>query len=235
MRDDYLIFGEVNSQDYHVGIYGNQLFNAPEREYEKITIPGRDGELLIDQNRYKNKTVPYDAYIVKNFASNIEGFISAMVSQHGYQRLEDTIRPDEYRLAKINPFEVDVKGVLKGGVFTMEFDCKPQHFLKSGEVEITLTADGTILNATQFDAKPLLRIYGSGEGTVGIGSETITISTIDEYVDIDCEIMDAYKGSTNCNSNVSFTDNIVLSAGSNGITITGDISSVAITPRWYIL
>jgi phage-related protein len=78
-------------------------------------------------------------------------------------------------------------------------------------------------------------VYGTGAGTVGIGSQTSTISAISSYVDIDCEIMDAYKGAVNCNGNVSFTDDIVLGPGENNISKSGNISKVVITPRWWII
>lgn len=89
-----------------------------------------------------------------------------------------------------------------------------------------------ITNPTLFDAKPLLRVYGTG--TLGIASSTITISSADVYTDIDCELMDCYKGSANKNAYVSFSSNDfpVLKPGSTGFTFSG-ITQVDITPRWF--
>lgn len=157
------------------------------------------------------------------------------MSQIGYQRLEDTVRYEEFRLAKALPFEVDMKGVLKAGTFTVEFDAKPQRFLKSGEYATEYLANGTIFNPTLFSSKPFLRVYGSGSGTVGLSTQTITISTISDYVDIDCEIMDAFKGAINCNGNVSFTGDIELPPGSSGVAFTGNITKVVIKPRWFTI
>lgn len=233
MRNDFFIFGDVDSRKYQIGIYGNQLFDPPEREYEEVVIPGRNGSLYIDKKRYKNKVIPYDAYIVKGFEINVDAFRNDLLSQIGYQRLEDTVRPDEFRLAKALPFEVDMKGVLKAGTFTIKFDAKPQRFLKSGEYPVEYTANGIIYNPTRFVSKPFLRVYGSNSGTVGIGSQTITISSISTYVDIDCDVMNAFKGATNCNGNVSFTGDIELPSGRSGIAFTGGITKVIITPRWF--
>ena len=108
--------------------------------------------------------------------------------------------------------------------------------MKKGEQVIIFNTAGNMYNETQYAAKPLIRVYGSGAGTVGIGSETITISAISQYVDIDCEIMDAFKGAINCNANVSFSDDmIVIPSGSCGVNFTGNISRVEITPRWWII
>ena len=91
-------------------------------------------------------------------------------------------------------------------------------------------------NRTNFEAQPLIRVYGTGAGTVGIGPYLITISEIDEYVDIDCELMDAYKGLINCNKNVAFNaDSFKIPTGVNGVNFTGLITSVIVTPRYFII
>lgn len=169
--------------------------------------------------------------------SRFRDFVNFAGSRVGYQRLEDTYHPYEYRMARfISKMSVDTAGYMnRSGQFSLEFDCKPQRFLKSGEEAIEFTQNGILYNRTEFETKPFLRVYGSGAGTVGIGSNTITISAISEYVDIDCEIMDAYKGAINCNSMVSFTNDIVLKPGNNNIAKSGNISKVVITPRWWII
>lgn len=235
LRNDYLVFGNANTRDYGVGIYGDKLADPPERDYEYVEIPGKNGDLIIDKGRYKNKFISYKAYIIDKYAVNIMGLRNALLTQKGYQKLDDTVNPDEFRMGQVIPFEIDEVGVLKAGEFTIQFNCKPQRYLKSGEAPITFSAAGSIFNQTSEASKPFLRVYGSGAGTVGIGSETITISAINSYVDIDCEIMNAFKGATNCNKDVSFTNDIVLNPGLNGITITGNITSVEITPRWFII
>ena len=178
----------------------------------------------------------YPAFIINGLPTRIRDFLNFAGAQIGYQRLEDTYHPYEFRMAKFktNP-SIDTAGYMnRSGKFTLEFDCKPQRFLKSGEEITTLEADGVILNRTLQNAKPLLRVYGTA-GAIEIGAETIEISTIDDYVDIDCEIMDAYKGAVNCNGNVSFTDDIVLSPGDNNISLSGGITKIEITPRWFII
>lgn len=233
----YLTFNGRSTHEFGIFISGESTYSAPERNVVSQEVAGRNGSLLFDMGNFKNISVKYPSYIEEDLPSRIRDFLNFAGSQIGYQRLEDTYHPYEYRMArfKSNP-SIDTSGYMnRGGKFTLEFDCKPQRFLKSGEEVISLTANGKILNRTDFSSKPMLRVYGSSAGTVGIGSETITISSISTYVDIDCEIMDAYKGSTNCNQNVSFTNDIVLSPGENNISKTGGITKIEITPRWYII
>ena len=234
---NYLTFAGRSTNEFGIWISGEGTYGAPERNVQTQEVAGRNGNLLFDMGNFRNITMKYPAAIKKDMPSRIRDFLNFAGSQVGYQRLEDTYHPYEYRMARFqSKLSVETAGYMnRSGQFTLEFDCKPQRFLKSGEDKIDFTGSGILYNRTEFEAKPLLRVYGSGAGSVGIGSQTITISSISEYVDIDCEIMDAYKGAINCNGNVSFTDDIVLKPGNNNIGKSGNISKVTITPRWWII
>ena len=95
--------------------------------------------------------------------------------------------------------------------------------------------DYKINNPTQFPSKPLIRVTGSG--TVSIGDNTITIASGYTYVDIDSEIQDCYCGTQNANSLVTFSNRKFpeLQPGINGISLGTGVTSVQITPRWFIL
>lgn len=233
----FFTFGAVKSIDYGVLISGEGTFNRPKRDYDEETVPGRNGTLLIDRGRFQNIAIEYPACIADDMPGRIDAFLNDLAALTGYQRLEDTYHPYEYRLAQFTgEVKVKTEGYMnRHGKFDIKFNAMPQRYLKSGEKAIAYTANGTILNRTTMPSKPYLRIFGTGAGTVGIASETITISSISTYVDIDCDIMDAFKGSTNCNGNVSFTGPITIPAGAHGITMTGNITKVEVTPRWYLI
>lgn len=234
---NYLTFAGKSTNEFGIWISGESTYGAPERNIQSQEVAGRNGNLLFDMGNFRNISVSYPAAIKRDMPSRFRDFVNFAGSQVGYQRLEDTYHPYEYRMARfISKMSVDTAGYMnRSGQFSLEFDCKPQRFLKSGEEAIEFTQNGILYNRTEFETKPFLRVYGSGAGTVGIGSNTITISAISEYVDIDCEIMDAYKGAINCNSMVSFTNDIVLKPGNNNIAKSGNISKVVITPRWWII
>lgn len=236
MTDGYFFkFNDVSTKDFNVGIRGAGLFNAPKRVVEHISVDGRNGDLTIDKGHFENIDVTYSCYIISDFDRNISGFRDAMLANVGYCRLEDNIHPDEYRIAELtSSIDVDVYGIARAGEFDLTFSCKPQRFLKSGEKAIEMTGNGRIINPTNQEAKPLIRVYGTG--TLGIGSNTVTITAVDEYVDIDCDIMDAYKGTVNCNGNISLSNGVfpTLHAGVNNISLQG-ISRIEIIPRWWRL
>lgn len=234
----FLTFAGKRSIDFGVRISGEGIYNRPKRKSNTVDVTGRSGQLILDEDAFENIDVTYPAFIVDDMPERLEDFANYMASFKGYQRIENTYEPDTYRLGQ---FKTDITVKPSGymnrmGEFDIVFNCKPQRFLKSGEIPIVFNTAGNIWNRTYFDTQPLIRVYGTDAGTVGVGDYLITISSIDEYVDIDCEIMDAYKGSLNCNQNVSFNaDSFKIPAGVSGVNFSGDITSVEITPRYYII
>ena len=217
------------------GVYydSSLSFVSPEKDYELVEVLGRDGALAINNDRFRTVELSIPCYIKSNFITNYRNLMSFLNSQKGYQRLELTQEPNHFRKGLLMALtEPDTGQFVKDGQFTITFTCMPQRWLKTGENWVSFTVDGTISNPTLFDAKPIIRIYGAGE--VGIGSETIKLTQAGtNYVDVDCDIMDAYEGSTNMNQYLQVTDFPVLHSGANGITLGTGITKVEIMPRWY--
>lgn len=97
---NYFVFGEYDSRNFGVYISGSGTYNAPARVYQAVSVPGRNGDLLIDQKKYDNITVEYPAFIAGgDFDANLAALRSALLSTAGYVRLVDSYHPDEFRLA----------------------------------------------------------------------------------------------------------------------------------------
>ena len=232
----FLTFAGRPSYDFGIHISGEALFDAPKRKYSRESIPGRNGDLLLDEQSFENINIKYPSGIIENMPAKIKEFINFAGSKAGYQRLEDTYNPDEFRMAQYaGGTSVKAEEYMnRVGTFDLEFNCKPQRFLKSGEREIAFQAAGSIFNKTNFGSQPKIHVIGTGNGTVGIGNYLITITDLNEYMDIDCELMDATKGATNENAKVSFNaDSFFIEPGENGVTFTGGVQSVIIIPRWF--
>lgn len=162
-----IIFGGVDSSEYGIYITGEAVYNSPERDVEFVEVPGRNGAIAIDKGRYKNITVTYPAGTFgksqSEFSEALSEFRNAILSQVGYQKLEDTYHPEEYRLAVyVAGLEVSPVAYGQAGEFELIFECKPQRWLSVGEYPIPLDSGDILQNPTQFDASPLLEIYGNG-------------------------------------------------------------------------
>lgn len=176
-------FGGVSSDAYDVVIEGPGEYTAPNRAYESISVPGRNGALILDKGYYENIDAEFNAVIQAKtqleFERKVRDFKNAIVSQKGYQRLTEAYHPESYRMAVYKSgFDDEPKFIGKAAVFTLVFECKPQRYLMSGETPMEITSGENILNPTLFDASPLLLV--EGDGTISFNGYEITL-TNEEY------------------------------------------------------
>lgn len=147
-------------------------FPTPEKDVETFEVPGRSGDLLIDYGSYKNVELTVEiaidgAAVDSDFITLYDALRAAIMAQNGYQRLEDSLYPNEYRVARAVKCERDQSDTQSGkAVFT--FDAKPQRYLTSGDVsQLTPESHMTsqyvmglgkdILNSTALD---MMRVAG---------------------------------------------------------------------------
>lgn len=178
-----IIFGGIDSADFGIYIGGEGTFNAPERDVEMISIPGRDGAFALDKGRFENIEVKYTVINqepdLATFSANLEAFRNALCSQRGYQRLKDTFHPDEYRMAVFaDKFEAKPIEYNTASKFDIVFNCKPQRYLTDGETAVSVDDGDTLTNPTLFEAHPLLMVEGYG----GIGFNGYSIALDPAYI-----------------------------------------------------
>ena len=230
---NYFVYGKINTNDYQLFIANKNQFDGGAKRTEVITVPGKNGTLSISDGTFENVKITYQMYGKGDIRQNIAGLRDALGATSGYMRLADSMEPDVFMKARYSePFTVKTSDK-KNAALDIEFDCDPRKFLKSGEKVRTVTNNMTLKNPTFTTAKPLIRVYGTG--TLTINSISVQITTANDYTDIDCEIEEAYKGSTNCNNNIVLTNGLypVLTKGTNTISFTG-FSEVTIKPNWWI-
>lgn len=226
----------VSSDDVQVIVERFPNINVPARKQEKVSVPGRNGDVLIQEDAFENVVQRYEIHISAEQAKlpRIARMVKEWLCVKGYQRLEDSYFLDSFRLANFAG-SLEIENILnRFGRAAIEFDCKPQRFLHIGEDVTTYTGAGIIINPTPFASAPLIKVNGSGSGTVTIGDTTVSLTDISEYVMLDCDIQDAYKGIVNKNSTMtgSFPK---IEGGEQVVSFTGGITSLEITPRWWTL
>lgn len=226
-----LSFDNVSSRTYGVYITGQAVYNAPTRDVEMVSIPGRNGAFALDKGRFENIEVSYPAGIFADnetdFAEAISDFRNFLCSRNGYVRLTDEYNPDEYRMAIYKSGLEVSPAQLKAGEFNIVFDCKPQRWLTSGETAVTVSNNGTLTNPTLFDSSPLLHVYGRGDISINGKNITVVASPIGNTIALNSQ---TYSSST---AQIAMPDTFV-----NGDTFT--VSGATFTQRttlsdtsWY--
>lgn len=233
----YFTFNGHKSTDFGLYVNGGESYNAPERDAESLSIPGRNGTLTVDNGRWLNVSVPYKVGTFGTQAlQRIDSVREWLLTATGYQRLEDTYHADSYRMARYSgSVEWDVDLLARFGEATLTFDCWPQRFLKSGETAVKVSSGGKVTNPTNCPALPLLTLTLTGDAKLQVGDIQLSIAGYTGQMLIDCELQDAYKDGSNLNRYLTAPDFPVLGSGDTKISWTGGISSLSITPRWWTL
>ena len=237
------IYNGMYSGDYGLVVSGEDTWTRPQPDVTRIEVPGRNGDLIQLGKRYKNLDITYHCGIVKDLKTNFDAFNAALLSDPGYHRLEDSYHPEYYRKAVFeSALEPDVKKKGVVGEVDIKFNCKPQLFLKSGEVEQRLENNGVIYNPTPYKSLPLLRFSFQNSwdgGSITINGVTISAGNTGITGDfiIDCERQDIYRESNKENKNNVFTLNdgefFELLPGRNTVYFTGISGTMKITPNWW--
>ena len=237
-----ITFNNVTSSSLGIEVETFPDYIAPEKEYQVTHVPGRNGDLVVDTKTYQNVPRPYEVSMVtrnsETFTQKMNAIAEWLHSASGYARLEDTYEPDYYRMAYYSE-SLSIENLFnEAGKATLNFICKPQRYLKTGETPVTFTSAGTIQNGTGFASSPIIKVTTNNtQGSVSIGNHTFSIKAGagTDPITVDCELQDAWSGTTNKNSYIVLTNGEfpVIDPGTQTVTFDGGVQSVEVTPRWW--
>ena len=228
-------FNGKSSDDFRLIVERYPDVIIPTRKSEKVSVSGRNGDILIQQDAFENVTQRYEIYISaeQTRLTPIAHKVAEWLCIKGYQKLEDSYFLDTFRLAAFQG-GVEIQNVLnRFGRATIEFDCKPQRFYKFGDMFYDVTNGEKGENPSPFTAKPIIVISGSGAATITINDKTLALTDCNG-ITIDCELMQAYKNGVSKNGTVSgdFPD---FPSGEYEISWTGGVTGVQVKPRWWTI
>lgn len=160
-------FNGRSASSFGVQVADNsEWFATPERDIEHISVPGRSGDLLIDNGRFNNLEINIEVNRLTD-ARGISELINWLAVNPGYQRLSVSDDPDHYRMASFEGMTQPVFDQLKRtGRVSLPFNCQPQRFLVADEEGITKTYGDAAYTFTNYgdDAKPVIR-FTKGQGS----------------------------------------------------------------------
>ena len=236
----FVVFNGVSSRDVDLEVETFPTYVSPKRKYEKISVPGRNGDIIVDNGSWENVTRTYSVSVGsrwKDYTEMVNKISEWLHPAFTYVRLEDSYEPDYYRLAAFLE-EIEFSNIYnQGAKADISFDCKPQRFLKDGDAVLTQSAKSQVIrNPTGFASAPIITVYGSGSGTLVVGEYTVTISSISTAVVIDSEIQDAYYQNLNKNDTVTLPRGFpLIPPGDTTIGFSGGITRIEVIPKWFTI
>ena len=124
---DYFVYGGTSSASFNFIITENDNLNSFENDFETVSIPGRHGDLILSNNRKKNKEINIEAYIdldglgdAKTVSRDIKQWLQGEVK---YKDLTFSNDLTEYKAIVKGPIEIveEMEGLLN---INFKFSCK---------------------------------------------------------------------------------------------------------------
>lgn len=104
-----------------------------QRKFLTYNIPGRNGDIIIQQDAYQNVIVPYQISCGNDDVQTDWDDLARVLYKDGYQILSDIADPEHFRKAIFNG-PVDASLYWKQiGRTTLEFNCRPERYRFDGQ------------------------------------------------------------------------------------------------------
>ena len=228
-------FNGKSGDDFNLHVERYPSVIVPTRKNEKISVPGRSGDILIQQDAFENVIQRYEIYISaeKEKLPTVTHRIAEWLCVKGYRPLADSYFLDTFRLAAFQG-GLEIANVLnRFGRATLEFDCKPQRWFNFGDQFVEVANGQKLLNPSIFTAKPLIATTGAGSGTLTINDSTLNMTDTNDMT-IDCDTMQIYRDGISQSSTIT-GEFFELPEGESTISWTGGITVVRLKPRWWTI
>ena len=246
-----IFFGGKSSDCLNAIITCDNPYDKPQRIVETYTVPGHNGDVVIDTGRFGSITRKYRLRLSRRSAQAMNDALRSVADyfcQDGrLHELQDDYCSWGYRLARvasINPTVVGSAG--KTVDVEVELACQPEVWLLGVTSIVVGRAEGaaTAINPTGYAAPVMIHIPTASsdivltvEGESGTASCTVTASTLPITIDTaDCTA-EYSDGSGGALDHVSLSGDWVLAPGTSKITLAATDAGIGaeILPRWWTI
>lgn len=233
----YFIFNGKSSLDFGLRVTNDYKIVSTGNDINTVTVAGRDGDLLISNNRLKSVSIELPCTIKSNKSLQaLSTDISNWLNVEGYKDMTFSWDNDYiYRVAFIEAFEI-ASIMRQFGTIKLNFLAQPVKYFKDGMQRQNLS-NGLALNGKgNVKAKPIIKLTGSGETVLTINGRKTKLKDVQGNIVLDMQSNQVYSGNLSAWNKVVRSPEFVmpyLDAGRNLISWTGDFTA-EITPFWGV-
>lgn len=235
----YFEYENQTSSEMGLTISASTSQHSPAYDIEFETVPGRDGDLAVDNERFEPFSYPVRVYL----RAEEEGIHAATSRISKWLRRNIRYKPlflswdPEYVYSAIFFEQFDLEDTLpRFGKIALNFKCHPIKYAVSGLEKRPIAQNATLYNPEERAAKPLIELTGIGDIQLNVNGELWLILT-DIYgtITVDSQNMTVYSDGVkafdkmNANLRPMFPQ---LQPGANEISWFGNVEELYIVPRW---
>jgi len=228
---NYIIFKNKDSRAIP-GLLIQELppITKPKMRQETTVIDGKDGDIT--------DNLGYSAYDQQIKIGLTRGYdISEIIKYFsGSGTIIFSNEPDKYYMAEIID-QINFDRLLKFRIANVKIHMQPYKYLineSPAELEITTETELKVYNVGLEQSSPIFTLYGDGIVEISInGIAIFQINIDDEYVTVDSNMQECYKGNVLKNRKM-VGEFINLEKGESTITWTGNLKKIIVEPksRW---
>ncbi|WP_028125649.1 distal tail protein Dit [Eremococcus coleocola] len=232
----YIEFNGVSSSSLGLRIINKVSHESTGWDIETVTVPGRDGDLLLSNNRLKSVVKSFPMRLQPNDnLTKAEDRISDWLNVLGYKDLKLSWDPKFiYFATVIETFEIE-EVLRQFGNLKVNFLCKPIK-IYTDSIELKSFSGGTLENKGNTIAKPIIELVGSGDGVLTINGRQTKLQGVQEGITLDMQRNMIYYSQTAKWNNVVRSEQYqlpYLDLGKNEISMTGSFQ-MKIAPYWGV-
>ena len=198
--------------------------------YTEYTIPGRDGSVHIDEGYAPFDLIDY--LIIWGGGASERQIVNAWADGTG--KLFTSDEPTLCWEASVLKGIEWTRDEHSDGVFfdtaKIIFTCQP-FMRETADRTITVTSDQTIQNLGNTVARPLIKVYGSGDASFTIDGNEITIAAMQSAHPVTIDAATGYVY-TDAGATTMTGDIPVFKIGLVSIEIGTGVTKLEINPRW---
>lgn len=222
-------FNNISSDELGLLVTKSVIPPASATQFETVSIPNRESPIFKEKVQRKEITITIQTTIVEE--NKIREIYKTL---QGKGILVLSTEPDKYYTATVQEL-VPEHIALYMGTLPISFICDPFAYSANDQLtEYGTTTD--IENSGTYYSEPLIKVYGNGDLTLTLNSETWNLTSVDGYIVIDSQRKLVYKDNTVMLNKISRTDGRIVfpcfNTGVNRISTTGTKLEVKKNERW---
>ncbi len=222
-----IILDGIKSGEYGFCIHSRPFIPSPQKRVKEYVVEGRHGALTkVDAYENINLSIKFNLLESDNIKPTIRLIKGYFENKNKLVFSDDLEFYYIIKLAQVGDIENEFE---EYGYFEVNFILDP--FIYQKEDNIIISQSQTIENQGTVESYPLIKIIGSGDGSISINGREIDIVGQVDNINIDSYLGIAYNDLGQSRSKYIRGAIPYLDIGSNSISFTGGVTKVEIDKR----
>lgn len=227
LKEGELYFNGNRSLNLNLFLENYPSIQIANEEYEEQPVEGRSGNLIINKGTYPDKKIPFTFTILSPRIEIDFERVYEWLTEIEDNRLVFGREDRCYKVKKVifGNIQKEFRSI---GEFDVTFLCEPftQDLTKMVH---EVTSSGFKINYNgNAPGDTLIKVYGTGNVQLTINGETMQINNVNNYVEIDSNLLQVRNQDGTSKDNDTLGDFILLEKGENVISYTGTVTKIII-------